>query len=152
MVTATVESWFSSAHRVEDHPKCGRLHGHNYKLVVTIGRPAHQALGIGNVDEHGFVLDFGILKPIIKDVVDLVDHRYMVSNANFDAADPYYDAASDSGRREDVVLLAIPESSAELLALWFKNAIQQALAEGGYIDIAVMEVQLWETSKAYATC
>ena len=152
MVTATVESWFSSAHRVEGHPKCGRLHGHNYKLVVTIGRPAHRALGVGNVDEHGFVLDFGILKPIIKTVVDLVDHRYIVSDSNFDEVDPYYAAAAAADRTEDIVLLAIHESSAELLALWFKNAIQQALAEGGYIDIAVMEVQLWETNKAYATC
>lgn len=152
MVTATVESWFSSAHRVEGHPKCGRLHGHNYKLVVCIGRPAHRALAIDTTDEHGFVLDFGILKPIIKDVVDLVDHRYIVSDSNMAAKDPYYKAAVGEELIEDVVLLAIHESSAELLALWFKNAVQQALADGGYLDIAVMEVQLWETSKAYATC
>ena len=120
--------------------------------IRSIGRPAHRALGIGNVDEHGFVLDFGILKPIIKSVVDLVDHRYIVSDSNFDEADPYYEAAVAADRTEDIVLLAIHESSAELLSLWFKNAIQQALADDGYLDIAVMEVQLWETNKAYATC
>lgn len=152
MVAVTVESWFSAAHRIEGHPKCGRLHGHNYKLVVTIGRPAHKALGIGNVDDMGFVLDFGVLKPIIKEVVDLVDHRYIVSDTNFDNHDPYYVAADNHGRHSDCVLLAIDHSSAELLAMWFKNAIQQALAEEGLLDIAVMEVTLWETSKAYATC
>lgn len=153
MVTATVTSWFSAAHRVEGHPKCGRLHGHNYKLIVTVARPAHKALGIGNVDDMGFVIDFGILKPIIKKVVGLVDHRYMVSDANMAAVDPYYRAACNADReKEDIVLLAIQETSAELLACWFKNAIQQSLAEEGFLDIAVMEVELWETSKAYATC
>ena len=153
MVTATVESWFSAAHRVEGHPKCGRLHGHNYKLVVTVGSPAHKALGIGNVDDMGFVIDFGILKPIIKKVVDSLDHKYMVSDNNMAVGDPYYMAACDADREEqDTVLLIIRETSAELLACWFKNAVQQSLAEEGYMDIAVMEVTLWETNKAYATC
>ena len=47
---------------------CSRLHGHSYKLQVTVS---------GSVDEiTGMVMDFNVLKAIVKDrVVDRYDHR-----------------------------------------------------------------------------
>lgn len=152
MITATIEMWFCAAHRIEGHPKCGRLHGHNYKIQVTVARPAHKALGIGDVDDMGFIIDFGVLKTFVKEATEVLDHKYMVSKANIAANDPYYIAAIDDERDEDVVTLAIVQTSVELLAIWFKNAIQQLLADNGMLDIAVMEVRLWETNKSFATC
>jgi 6-pyruvoyltetrahydropterin/6-carboxytetrahydropterin synthase len=30
------ETEFSAAHHIKDHPKCGRTHGHNYKVIFDI--------------------------------------------------------------------------------------------------------------------
>lgn len=59
--TITKEVGFSAAHLLEgvhaDHP-CGQLHGHNYKAYVTLkGR---------HVDQVGFLLDFSIIRDLIK--------------------------------------------------------------------------------------
>jgi 6-pyruvoyltetrahydropterin/6-carboxytetrahydropterin synthase len=61
---------FDAAHNlVEYHGKCERLHGHTYRLRVTIK---------GSPKEDGMVLDFGILKDKVKkQVVDRLDHSYL---------------------------------------------------------------------------
>lgn len=61
---------FDAAHNIVDyHGKCESLHGHTYRLRVTLrGTPA----------EDGMVLDFTILKREVKEkVVDLLDHSYL---------------------------------------------------------------------------
>ena len=69
MVSISKEFHFSAAHQLyglHDGHQCGRLHGHNYILRVYLK---------GEVDEVGFVQDYGELKPI-KDYVDnVLDHR-----------------------------------------------------------------------------
>jgi 6-pyruvoyl-tetrahydropterin synthase len=97
------------------------------------------------LDEMGFVIDFGELKPIVKQVVDFFDHTYMVSVANIDAKCPYYKAAGAGSR--DVSLVPVMQSSAELLAAFFKEAIQENLVSHGHADVAVTEVAVWETAK-----
>ena len=63
---------FEAAHflpKVADTHKCKRMHGHNYKLEITIG---------GNlVCGTGFVIDFWELDNIVKPLLDLVDHRVL---------------------------------------------------------------------------
>ncbi len=51
------------------HGKCENLHGHNYKIIVTIEGP---------VQEDGMVMDFKIIKDIVKDkVINRVDHTHL---------------------------------------------------------------------------
>ncbi|MBL4694419.1 6-carboxytetrahydropterin synthase QueD [Candidatus Gracilibacteria bacterium] len=51
------------------HGKCENLHGHNYKIIVTIEGP---------VKEDGMVLDFKLLKEAVnKNVIDLLDHSHL---------------------------------------------------------------------------
>ena len=62
---------FSSAHFItfRGH-KCESLHGHNYRVGVTV---------TGDVDsECQFVLDFAILKEILRPMVDAVDHKVLL--------------------------------------------------------------------------
>ncbi len=148
MVSISKEYHFSAAHRIEDHPKCGRLHGHNYKVVVTLFRPGKQP----NLDEMGFVMDFGVLNKIMGPVLEIVDHRYIVSETNILSTCPYVDAAlSDDDFMDDIVQLPIAQTSAELLTEWFKHEIAMAVLEHGFREVAVAEVQVWETNKAFAT-
>ena len=66
------EFHFSASHQLQGLPEghqCGRLHGHNYIVVVV--------LGSNELDEHGFVVDYGELKPL-KDFIDSkMDHRHL---------------------------------------------------------------------------
>ncbi len=61
---------FDSAHKLTNYyGKCERLHGHTYKLEVTIEGPVH---------ENGMVVDFVLLKRIVKRrVLDKLDHQYL---------------------------------------------------------------------------
>lgn len=61
---------FDAAHNLVDYKgKCEHLHGHTYKLEVTLhGEPALQ----------GMIIDFGDLKAIVNElVIDKLDHHYL---------------------------------------------------------------------------
>ena len=61
---------FEAAHNLYNYQgDCSRLHGHSYKLCVTVE---------GNIDKNGFVLDFGWVKDVVKkNIIDVYDHRYL---------------------------------------------------------------------------
>ena len=55
---------FASAHIIAGHPRCGRMHGHNYQLLVKV---------YGRSEEW---LDFAEIKRTVDDFVDeKYDHR-----------------------------------------------------------------------------
>ena len=72
MFTITKQFEFSASHVLYGLPsghQCGRLHGHNYVVEVELQSYA--------LDETGFVLDYGKLKPF-KDYIDsTLDHRHL---------------------------------------------------------------------------
>ena len=59
---------FEAAHRLAWHPgKCRNLHGHSYRLEVSVGGP---------LDANGVVIDFDRLNELVGDVViDRWDHQ-----------------------------------------------------------------------------
>lgn len=61
---------FDAAHQLPWHDgKCKRLHGHTYRLEVTVEGP---------LDENGVVVDFDDLGHVVNSVViDHYDHRYL---------------------------------------------------------------------------
>ncbi len=61
---------FDSAHRLENYDgDCKNLHGHTYKLEVTV---------TGKPDYRGMVVDFNDLKKITKEkIIDKLDHKYL---------------------------------------------------------------------------
>lgn len=73
-VSIRKEFEFHAAHHLPNHEgKCANLHGHTYKLFVTlkdgvIVTPGYPA--------EGMVIDFGDLKKIVNAlIIDLVDHQ-----------------------------------------------------------------------------
>jgi len=66
------EFHFSASHVLqglkEGHP-CGRLHGHNYVVIVTLFAP--------DLDKNGFVVDYNEFKPFKDYIDDKVDHRHL---------------------------------------------------------------------------
>lgn len=62
---------FEAAHKLPHHPgKCRELHGHSYRLVVSVDRPVDP--------DSGLAIDFADLKQIVRtQVVDVLDHKYV---------------------------------------------------------------------------
>ena len=63
---------FEAAHklpRVPEGHKCGRLHGHSYKVRVYVS---------GDVDAYrGWVIDFDEIKKAWKPLGEILDHNYL---------------------------------------------------------------------------
>lgn len=130
MYTITKEFSFEAAHRLLGHPKCGKLHGHSYRVIVELSTSELK---------EGMVRDYGDLKDI-KDFIDQVlDHRYLISGELIDAEDPYY----NFGPSEDMSILLIPRTTAEYLAQWFYNKFVEWYPE-------ITAITVCETSKTTA--
>ena len=63
---------FSASHQLQglplDHP-CGRLHGHNYEVEIVLQSP--------KLNEHGFVVDYGELRPFKQLLDTMLDHQHL---------------------------------------------------------------------------
>lgn len=127
---------FSAAHRIEGHPKCGRLHGHNYLVKVILTQ--HNSL-----ESDGMVLDYGRLDEVVKPIIEQLDHRYLVSRDNIEHDDPYWSTANSLGH---AYLLLCKHSTAEELAQQLHFQITSKLA-WPETDL-VVEVQETEKSNA----
>jgi 6-pyruvoyltetrahydropterin/6-carboxytetrahydropterin synthase len=66
------EFTFEAAHRLTGVPeghKCARLHGHSYRVRITVA---------GDVDlRTGMVVDFSDLARVVEPCVGELDHRYL---------------------------------------------------------------------------
>jgi 6-pyruvoyltetrahydropterin/6-carboxytetrahydropterin synthase len=81
MYEITVTSHFSGAHRLRYlHGKCEELHGHNWKVEVSV---------VSNrLNKEGVVIDFGILKKKVERVLKLLDHTYLNDLPYFSGIEP----------------------------------------------------------------
>jgi queuosine biosynthesis protein QueD len=62
---------FEAAHRLDLLPethKCHNLHGHNYRMEVTI-------FGVPN--RLGFIMDFADLDAVVNPLVEKFDHKFL---------------------------------------------------------------------------
>ena len=76
-----VEDTFSAAHYLRNyHGKCERLHGHNYRVRVTVRGE--------KLDEGGMLVDFTVMKKKLKEVLSLYDHMNLNEVDDFREAEP----------------------------------------------------------------
>lgn len=81
MFEASKTVWFCAAHQVRfDEGQCERLHGHNWRLRVTVRARA--------LDRIGYVLDFGVLKRATWELVERFDHGNLNELAPFTELNP----------------------------------------------------------------
>ena len=133
---------FETAHILPGYQgPCGNLHGHSYKIEVTVE-------GSQDPNKWGMVLDFNFLKKAIKEVVP--DHRFV------------YNAASPSEVEQSIVAVldqyglkyvGYPfDTTAENMVGYFAAQIDNYIKhELGFADLDVVEVNLWETTNSHAT-
>ncbi len=122
MYEVTVEAGFSSGHYLRNYRgKCENPHGHNYKVFVTL---------VGSeLDEAGLLLDFKLLKQVMRPVVDRLDHQMINDLKPFDAE---------------------INPSAENLARYFYEETAAQLSEMTGGRVRVKDCTLYETDTSFA--
>jgi 6-pyruvoyltetrahydropterin/6-carboxytetrahydropterin synthase len=81
MFEVYVDEQFAAAHNLRNYKgKCENLHGHNYKVRVTLAGP--------RLDEVGLLYDFVHLKQVIQGVIRTLDHKYLNELKPFDVLNP----------------------------------------------------------------
>jgi 6-pyruvoyltetrahydropterin/6-carboxytetrahydropterin synthase len=138
-VRITKEFTFETGHALYGYDgKCRNVHGHSYKLAVTvIGTPIDE---LGHV-KHGMVIDFGDLKKIIKEeIVDPFDHATV-----FNKNTPHVELAKELSDRGHVILVDYQPTS-EMMIIDFADKIQKRLPD----SISLHHLRLRETETSYA--
>ena len=123
MFEVCVEATFAAAHQLRNYKgKCENLHGHNYKVRVTVAGE--------KLNSTGLVADFGEVKAVLREIVGRLDHRFLNELEPFIELNP----------------------SAENIAFYFYQELDKGLREGASeVPIHVSEVVVWETDTSSAT-
>lgn len=70
MYRLSVSDSFSAAHKLCGYEgACKNLHGHNWKVKVT--------LACDVLDDIGMALDFGVIKQLLEEILGELDHSYL---------------------------------------------------------------------------
>ena len=81
MYKLNVISDFSAAHHLQDYDgKCKNLHGHNWKVRVSVI--------CEKTDEIGLTIDYGIVKKILNEIMEKLDHSYLNELESFAGINP----------------------------------------------------------------
>ncbi|MBN1531409.1 MAG: 6-carboxytetrahydropterin synthase QueD [Spirochaetes bacterium] len=70
MYQLSVEESFASAHQLRGYKgKCEKLHGHNWRVILTVRGDS--------LDSVGLLVDFGELKAIVRKICAVFDHQFL---------------------------------------------------------------------------
>lgn len=153
-VTVTKEDLvFAAAHFITlPGHRCEGLHGHNYRVGVVVE---------GSLDPEGwFVIDFTLLKRVLRDLTAELDHRVLLPLEN-----PRLAVATEADRvtvavdgapryvfpRADCALLPIANTTVELLAQFLVGRLRAELARAGVERLRAVEMEVEENFGQSAT-
>lgn len=119
MFEVTVEQTFAAGHALRNyHGKMEDIHGHNYRVRVTVeGR---------QLDSTGLLVDFLEVDRLIKGAVGYLDHRFINDLKPFDEINP----------------------SAENIAKYFYDRVNEGLKNEVPVRISAVQVWETDTSSA----
>jgi 6-pyruvoyltetrahydropterin/6-carboxytetrahydropterin synthase len=100
MFEVRVEESFSSGHALRGYKgKCENVHGHNYRVRVTLAGP--------KLNEIGLLVDFTELKRVLRGIIAEIDHQFL----------------------NDLNAFKVENPSAENLAKYFYHETRRGLGE-----------------------
>jgi 6-pyruvoyltetrahydropterin/6-carboxytetrahydropterin synthase len=137
MISVTKIFRFEAAHAIHHYPgSCAHIHGHSYKLQVTVQAKKTQDEFIPGL---GILIDFKLLKSMVQDcAINRLDHQLILSRA--------YLAEAKNDFSKDELLVFEVEPTAENLLIYLKKKISSVLPE----QIQLTSLKLWETRDSYA--
>ena len=121
---------FCYGHRLLNYDgKCRHLHGHNGRAVIT--------LEASSLDHRGMVFDFSDIKLVVSSWIDdNLDHRMILNEK-----DPAVEVLRELG--EPLYLLETNPTAENIAKLIFEYTRDHGFP--------ILQCQLWETPRCYAT-
>lgn len=115
MVTLTKKYHFSAGHILEGHATCGRLHGHNYEVVVEM-----------DCDETApqLHLDLVDFDAVILPVLEKISGKFLISTENIRLHNAYVDIAVDRG---DGCITGVQTSAVQDIAEYIALNVRELL-------------------------
>lgn len=146
-LTATKEYVWDMAHMLAGHRGlCKNLHGHTYKMLVTISR--EDVTSASGADE-GMVMDFKDLKEIVTEViVDKFDHAVVL---NLNTTDEFEKGLISlvKGFNKKAVFVDYRTTAENMAADFFKR-IEDGFKCRSARQYTLESVRLYETPTSYA--
>jgi 6-pyruvoyltetrahydropterin/6-carboxytetrahydropterin synthase len=133
MYEVTKEVTFDAAHLLYDHAGlCKNLHGHTYKLQVSLQSASRNS--------QGMVVDFAEVKSLIqKNILDIFDHSFICNQqSEIDMQIAYV-----LERNKMKIAYFDGNATAESMASLFKELLEESLP----FRVAI---KLWETPTSFA--
>lgn len=121
------------------------LHGHNYRV---------QLKGEACELEADMVFDFLDIKPIVREVCDSLDHKLLLPGENeqikMESIDKSLHVTTPDGDQfvfpqKDVLILPLPNTSAERLAIYLAKRIHGLVRERFNFSFPRLEIEVEET-------
>lgn len=107
---------FSAAHLLRGYEgACSKLHGHNWKVRVCVKTKEQE--------EIGMAMDFGVLKTILSNILNNLDHSYLNEIVPFTERNP----------------------TSENLAKYIYECMEKELQDK---PVAISEVEVYESEKS----
>ncbi|HDP96985.1 MAG TPA: 6-pyruvoyl tetrahydropterin synthase family protein [Euryarchaeota archaeon] len=129
---------FSAAHVMIGHAKCGRLHGHDYAISVRLE---------GEPGPDGVIMDFGLIKDIVRGITEELDHKFLVgvNNENVSIKGDVVSVRSGESMYQipirDCATLEIEQTTAEEISKWFSKRLRDQLSRFENIESLSVKVE-----------
>jgi 6-pyruvoyltetrahydropterin/6-carboxytetrahydropterin synthase len=121
MFEVSVEKTFAAGHSLRNYKgKCENVHGHNYRVRVTIEG--------ANLASNGLLVDFVDVKKQLLEIIDRLDHQFI----------------------NDIEPFTVLNPSAENLAKYFYDELSGKLGRNVEVPVKISEVRIWETDTSIA--
>jgi 6-pyruvoyltetrahydropterin/6-carboxytetrahydropterin synthase len=93
MFEISVDQTFAAAHALRNYRgKCENVHGHNFRVQVTIEGD--------RLDDTGLLADFIDVKNLMRAVIERLDHQFLNEIAPFDVTNPSAENIAEYFHRE----------------------------------------------------
>jgi 6-pyruvoyltetrahydropterin/6-carboxytetrahydropterin synthase len=123
MFEVTVEHTFAAGHSLREYKgKCENVHGHNYRIQVTVEGE--------KLNRIGLLVDFVDLKRAVRQVSEKLDHQFINDVEPFTTLNP----------------------SAENIAKYFYDEVSKILNLNGFNEhpVRIGQITVWETDTSIA--
>ena len=119
MYELKVVTKFAAAHRLTMvGAKCENMHGHNWKIEVYVKGE--------KTDDAGVLMDFGIIKKDVREIMAMLDHKYLNELEYFQQGQP----------------------TSENIAYFVATELQKRIDNQA---VSISKVTAWESDDAAAT-
>lgn len=135
---------FDAAHFETFGRKTEPLHGHSYHVAAEVE---------GELTPDSLVIDFTLLKSIIRGLCKQLDHRFLLQmnsrRLEIESSDESWKIRTPTGLgyvfpMQDVAVLPVDNSSAERLSEWFAGQLWQTLEERGVNNLRAITLEVYE--------